>query len=376
MKLIYIQNVRIPTEKAHGIQIIKMCESFAQVLDSVESVVPRRFNRIKKSPFDYYGIPAVFKIRKLPCLDLIFLDRYLGHLSLWITSGSFSFFSFWYLFSKKVDIIYTRDKFLLYLSFFKKNVVFEAHTFPQRYFLYAIFMKRLKGIVVITRKLGELFIGRGISSDKILVAPDGVDLELFNIPDSKSEAREKLHLPQDKKLVIYTGHLYKWKGVQTLAHILVHAVRYTDAEVYLVGGTEEDVKRLKSGTLGIERIHIVGHRPYSEMPYWLKASDVLVLPNSDKEEISVSWTSPMKMFEYMAARRPIVASDLPSLREVLNEENAFLVKPDDAVALAEGIKNVLEDPQLSERLSDKAFKDVKEYSWRKRVENILKFVKS
>ncbi len=84
----------------------------------------------------------------------------------------------------------------------------------------------------------------------------------------------------------------------------------------------------------------------------------------------------MKMFEYMVARRPIVASDLPSLREVLNEENAFLVKPDDAEALAKGIKEILEDSQLAENLANKAFQDVQKYSWAKRVENILAFAKS
>ena len=372
MNVLYFSNARIPTEKAHGIQVMKMCESLAKEVE-VELVVPRRFNWIKNDPFEYYGVERNFKIRKLPCLDLIFLDKYLGHLALWVESITFAFFSFWHLLFKKADIIYTRDKFLLPLIFFKKNLIFEAHTFPQKYFLYAIFLKRLKGIVVITQKLKESFVSRGISPDKILVAPDGVDLDKFQIPTTKLQIRERLGLPQDKKIVLYAGHLYQWKGAQTLAD----ASQYlpADAEVYFVGGTTEDVRKFKIQNSKFE-INVVGHRPYPEIPYWLKAADVLVLPNSGKEEISVSWTSPMKMFEYMVARRPIVASDLPSLREVLNEENAFLVKPDDAEALAKGIKEILEDSQLAENLANKAFQDVQKYSWAKRVENILAFAKS
>ena len=72
-KLVYIANARIPTEKAHGIQIMKMCEAFsAQVVD-VELVLPRRLNRIKENPFDYYGVKKNFKITKLPTIDFITL---------------------------------------------------------------------------------------------------------------------------------------------------------------------------------------------------------------------------------------------------------------------------------------------------------------
>ena len=79
---------------------------------------------------------------------------------------------------------------------------------------------------------------------------------------------------------------------------------------------------------GSENILVLGHKPHKTMPVFLKAADVLVLPNSAKEEISRSYTSPLKLFEYMASGRPIVASDLPSIREVLNENNSLLVSPD------------------------------------------------
>ena len=181
MKFIYIANARIPTEKAHGIQIMKMCEALANFeYDDieVELIIPKRFNKIKDDPFDYYGVKRNFKIKKLVCLDLIPLDNYIGHLGLWVESLTFFFSAIFYLIFRKARIIYTRDKFLPPLSFLKKNLIFEAHTFPKNYFLYSLFLKKLKGVVVITQKLKDLFIENGLSPDKILVAPDGVDMEI------------------------------------------------------------------------------------------------------------------------------------------------------------------------------------------------------
>ena len=372
MKLLYIQNLRIPTEKAHGIHIMKMCEAFASRGDiEVALVVPRRFNKIKKDPFDYYGSSRIFKLKKLPCLDLIPLDRLIGHLGLWIESITFSFFVFWYLLFQKADIIYTRDKFLLPLSLFRKNLAFEAHTFPRNYFLYSFFLKRTKKIIVITQQLKILFSRGGVQESNILIAPDGVDLENFNIKESKEECRSKLNLARDKKIVLYTGHLYKWKGATVLLDV---ARKLQDVLFIFVGGTEKDIASFKQKAGSLDNIIIAGHRPYQEIPRWLKAADVLVLPNSGKADISKHWTSPMKMFEYMAAKKPIVASNLPSIKEILNKDNAILVEPDSSGALVLGIKTALQNSQLSDKISGKAFEDVKEHSWERRVENILNFL--
>lgn len=395
MKLIYISNARIPTEKAHGIHIMKMCEAFAvfegftkslNILrdlrnpsnTEVELVIPRRFNKIKDDPFKYYGVEMNFKIKKLPCIDLIPWDRYFGYFALWLESLSFTFSVFFYLLFKKADIIYTRDKSLLLISPFWKNFIFETHTFPKNYFLYHYFLKGLKSIVVITQKLKDLLMKNGVGENKILVAPDGVDIGMFDIQLSASDARKKLGLPLDKKIALYTGHLYKWKGAQTLAEASQFLSEGTEA--YLVGGTKDDIKKFKIKNLkatlrgvpaGSRKINIVGHRPHQEIPLWLKAADVLVLPNSGKEEISKAWTSPLKMFEYMAAKRPIAASDLPSIREILNEGNAVLVEPDNPEALARGIIKALEDKPLSDKISERAFLDVQQYTWLKRAEKIL-----
>ena len=78
------------------------------------------------------------------------------------------------------------------------------------------------------------------------------------------------------------------------------------------------------------------------MPYWLKSADVLVLPNKKGEKISERYTSPLKLFEYMASGRPMIVSDLSSLREIVSAETAMFVEPNDPQALVSGIRGVFD----------------------------------
>jgi glycosyltransferase involved in cell wall biosynthesis len=116
-------------------------------------------------------------------------------------------------------------------------------------------------------------------------------------------------------------------------------------------------------------VRIVGNRPHEEIPLWQKAADVLVAPNTAKEELSAHYTSPMKLFEYMASGTLIVASDIPSIREVVGEGRAHLVTPDNPQALAEGIARVLETGGKAE--SEKAFAWVQDHTWKRRAHRIL-----
>jgi len=102
----------------------------------------------------------------------------------------------------------------------------------------------------------------------------------------------------------------------------------------------------------------------------LSQADVLILPNT-ASAISTRFTSPLKLFEYMAAGRPIVASDLPSIREILRDgENALLVEPGNASALAAAIQRILADPELAAALARAALDQVPAYSWERRAQRL------
>ena len=235
-------------------------------------------------------------------------------------------------------------------------------------------LNRVDGLIVITHQLKELYAAMGMPAHRILVAPDGVDSRrLAHLFDQK-EARQKLQISLDRKVICYTGHLFEWKGV----YILAESVKYLPEEclIYIVGGMESDIQALQRfiAAQRLPNIVVTGHVSYGDVPLYLGAADVLVLPNVSTVKISQEYTSPLKLFEYMGAQRPIVASDLPSLREILrHNENAYLVQPDNPRLLAEGILQVLHDRRLVERLINTAYIEVQEYTWEKRATKIIAF---
>ena len=370
MKFFYIANIRMPTEKAHGVQIAKMCEALASQGLDVTLVLPKKFTPIKEDVYDYYKIKDNFKIVRLSSINLISLDKILGKLGFYLEIMYFNFKVKKLVKSEKPDILYTREHQLVWLmSKYHHNIYLETHVFSNSNFYKKCF-DQAKGVIVITHKLKELILKH---YQNVLLAPDGVDLKQFDIEMEKVDAKQRLALPQDKKVIIYLGHLYAWKGVETLAR----AQKYLpdDYEIYFTGGTKNDIIRFKS-QIKIEnlKVNIIGHRPYQEMPIWLKAADVVVMTGNPQKTISTSYTSPMKLFEYMASKRPIVASDLPSFREIINESNSVLVKAGDSQAMAEGIKKVLTNDLLSQQISQKAYLDVKQYDWQERARAIKRFI--
>ncbi len=372
MKIIYLADIRLPTEKAHGFQIMKTCEALVRVGNEITLMIPSWNKATPEEIFKYYGLTQSFSIEKIPQTKFNL-----------IKFGSIGFALRSYFFAKKAagklggrefDAVYTRDEAVaVYRG--PTSVFYEMHD-VRKGLLQKKAMTRASGIIAISNGLKDYCVAQGIDQSKITVVPDAVDLEEFDIEQNKDDVRHRLGLPKDKKIVLYSGHLYSWKGADTLAE----AAHYLDADtvVVFVGGTPWDIESFKNKYRGAtSRCHldIIGQKPHSEIPLYLKAADVLVLPNSAKEDISRLYTSPVKLFEYMASGVPIVASDLPSIREILNEECAVFAKPDDALSLAEKIKYSLANVSKAVILSNRALEEVKKYSWGMRAKHILTFMK-
>lgn len=373
-KIIYIANVRLPTEKAHGIQIAKMCEAFGAAGQDVTLVLPERKNEIREDLFSYYAVKKNFAVQKIWCLDAIRWAKVLGSVAYYIESISFA----WSVAShlrrgSQNNLVYTRDVWSTLFLSSTYHIVFEAHTLPKRAdWLYRVFLKKVNKFVVLTVGLRKAFIELGIAANNILVAGDAVDRRQFTVGQSPDQCREKVGLALGKKIVLYAGHLYKWKGAHTL---LVAAKEFGDAIRFVfVGGTSEAVKEFQAVAKGQNNTLVVGHKPHIDMPFYLKAADVLVLPNSGKEKISRAYTSPLKLFEYMAAGRPIVAADVPAIREVLDESTATFFVPDDSRSLSKAVRFVFDHQEEAEEKAERAFCKVKEYTWESRVKKILDFI--
>lgn len=114
--------------------------------------------------------------------------------------------------------------------------------------------------------------------------------------------------------------------------------------------------------------------PPATVPLYLRAADLLVIPNSAKDADSARFTSPMKLYEYMASGTPILASNVPSLREALTEETALFVTPDDAAALARGVSESLAHPDEALSRARKAQEAARSHTWQERARRILEGV--
>jgi len=214
-----------------------------------------------------------------------------------------------------------------------------------------------------------------ISPKKTLTLHDSVELERFNSSITKELARKKLGLTPNTNLVVYTGKLSAEKGIDTLLNA---ASMLKDVQIIIVGSsTEHDNEKWRkfADEIGANNVNFVGFVPPHEISSYLKSADVLVLPQSSKTMHSTYYTSPLKLFEYMASERPITASRLPVLQEILvDEQNALLYTADDPVALAEAVKRLMADAQLCRKLSEQASKDVQHYTWIHRAEHILQAI--
>ena len=159
---------------------------------------------------------------------------------------------------------------------------------------------------------------------------------------------------------------------------IVHTVScHAEGEVgdVIVGGVPPDLDRIRRLAGARRNVRTTGHRPPAEARRYLAAADVAIIPFSGATIIAREHTSPLKMFEYMAAGVPIVASDLPSLREVLrHEHNALLVPPDDNAALAAAIERLLSDHELAARLAGTARNEVADCTWNRRAAGIVGFL--
>lgn len=365
MKLIYIVNVGLPGEWAHCIQIMKMCEAFAANGIEVELISGMKRGG-EDEIFSYYNIKTKFKITKIPYFDLS--SKGSGKINFLIRSLSFLLFAKLCVAFKKYDILYFR---ISLAGLFFNNFYLEVHELPpQLKKWHKIAFQKAKKIIVLTKFLKKELVDLGIEETKIIIAPDAVNLKEFRINLSKAQARQELLLPLDKKIIAYCGNFYfhDWKGVD----ILLESLKYLNNVLcVLIGGNESEFIKIKDRYQS-KNLILIGHKPHNEIPFYLKAADALILPNKKGNVNSEYYTSPLKLFEYMASGRPIVSSDLPSIREILSDNNAVLVEPSNPEDLARGIKKVLENDELAERIAQQALVDVQDFTWQKRAEKIIK----
>jgi glycosyltransferase involved in cell wall biosynthesis len=359
-----------------------MCEAFARLgLQVTLYYIPS--STFKDDIMRYYDVKIPFVLKPLPRAVVPLRKSF--SLEKWTALPSFAHAFVWSGFvtalacREKADFYFVREPMIAWwLGRRGLPTVLEIHDISrgvERQFVHwASRQSSIKLIVAVTESLRADFVKQfNIPSEKTLTLPNGVELERFSCSITKESARQQLGLAQDGALVVYTGKVSPEKGVDTLVKA---AAWLQDVQIVIVGGTAStnEQLRLLVDEIGIGNVKLVEFVPPSEIALYLKAADVLVSPQSAKYAHS-TYTSPLKLFEYMASGRPIVASRLPILQEILADgQNALLYAADDAVALAEAIKRLFTEEQLGRKLSEQALQDVQRYTRMHRAERILQFM--
>ncbi len=384
-------NARLPSERAQSLQVVQVAAAFARAGVPTALLHPKRHPTpalpAGQDLWQYYGAepgPRP-KVETLPCWDWI--DR--GPKRAQVLTARLQEWSFARAAARRAAtaapgaVVLSREietARLLALGIgpgrgFRGRVYLEVHRVPggrlrRRWLSDAI--PALAGLVAISGGVAEDLAAFGLGETRLCVEHDGFEPERFSGLPGRGEARRALGLPADPPLVVYTGSLLPWKGVD----LLVEAARQVPQATFLIaGGPEPLARELAARAAPIGNVRVDGFQPPERVGLYLAAADVGVVPNRSQPAISARYTSPLKVFEAMAVGLPLVASDLPSLRDILTDgADAVLVAPDDPAALAEGIARLLGDPGARARLSARLLERAPAYGWDARAARLLRWM--
>jgi len=374
--VLYFADTRFPIERANGVQTMATCYALARRGHDVTLIVRPDSAPEPRDPFAFYDWPPISTLRvqtiaastnprgrrvqfllgaakmAASARDAVVLTRDLG-LAAWLLQVPRPM---------RPAIVYESHGLADVVAAEMPGLLGDARPAPSAAKLGRLarreqrVWRRAGAYMPITRALADDLTTRFGSRANVFVVPDGARRQpvAFLRPDAR-----------DPFVAAYSGHLYPWKGVDVFVRALaavpgVHGL--------IIGGhqDEPDLGRVRNliRDLGLgSRIELTGLVPPAEVLPRLARASALVLPNT-ATVISDRYTSPLKLFEYLNAGRPIVASNLSALREVLTDgQTALLVPPGDPAALGQAIARLQRDPALAASLGAAAAHLAPHYTW-------------
>ncbi len=382
MRVLCFADTRFPIERANGVQTFQTCHALARRGHEVTLAVRADTATPPRDPFLFYGLPRTPGFH----VDTLATPRPPRARRLAFLAGALRLAA-----SASPDtVVFTRDlglaSWLLNLPKSRRcRVVFESHGLSAAVAREmpallgrpdlmppASKLRRLERREARVWKHAAAYVGitRALLDD--LAALYGARTRVFLAPDGASPAGPLPPPDRDTFIAGYAGHLYPWKGVDVFVQALAHA---PGVRGLLVGGHpgEADLERITrlAGELGVgDRLTITGLVPPTEVRRTVAPAAVLVLPNP-ASAISERYTSPLKLFEYLTMGRAIVASDLASVREVVEDgRTALLVPPGDARALGAALLRLRDNPSMTTALGAAALAVSASYTWEARAERV------
>jgi glycosyltransferase involved in cell wall biosynthesis len=374
MKIAAISTSCIPSSKANSIQVMKVCQALRQEGPEVKLLTPCFKTAGWKEMAEQYGLSTSFDIEWL---------KYNRHLKQY----DFSWKSVQAALDWKTDVIYTWALQAAALSALKNRLtVMEFHDYPMGLLgplWFRLFIKApgKKVLLTTTKSLADGLqakYGFDLPETNLQVAPNGTDLERYkDLPDSQ-KARKQLGL-EENFTILYSGHFYRGRGMDLMVGL---AQALPQFQFLWVGGQEKDLEpwKMQLAEMGIRNVIITGFIANARLPLYQAAGDILLMPYQRKISGSsggniVNVINPMKMFDYLASRRVILASEIPIFHEVLNENNCVFCPPEDIGAWTSAILDLASNPVKTKRLAETAFQDAARYTWTNRAKLTLSKIK-
>jgi len=361
-----------------------MCSALGSQGGKVELILPRgqafQLSALgcRGSIWQFYGLTENFSIRYLPNPFSRFGNA--------LRKPGYAFFAMSYVMATGKQVVNVRQiELAMMAARFNRPFVFECHNFfkPSSSKLFPRFIEimnspRCRGGIVSTTQAGRnSFVKAGVPEGRIAVLPNGVHIHRYEELPPQEDLRRTLQLPGSKAIACFSGSLYPGRGIE---NIIYCAERFKDIYFLIIGGSPDEVRHYRgmAAKSDSKNMHFTGHVPSTNVPHYLKAADLLLMPNTSKSSgHSIVYASPMKVFDYLAAGKPIIASDFPVLREIFtHEQNAFLVPADSEQELARGLQWVLDNPAKAGKMAEQACCDAAGYSWKKRAAEYLSFVQA
>lgn len=365
MRINYLATAILPSRAANSVHVMRMCDAFAMHGHEVTLTVPNRAerDRLESDLFAYYGTSESFRIEVGPWPSVR------GRSLVFALNSAHS------ARREKPDLVYGRMlEACAVAAYLGLPTVFEAHAPVSERgrianWLFGLMIRQpsFRHLVVISQALREQFrLDFPELGSRIRVAPDAA-----NPPESSLASKQQNG--SGNLQVGYVGSLYRGRGIDLIETM---AIRCPWADFHLVGGSDPEIEELRQKGLP-KNLFCHGYCQPSLVSQRLAGFDMLLAPYQRQVAVfggtgdTSRWMSPLKIFEYMAVGKPILASDLPVLREVLNDDNSVLVSPDDPeqwIAALERLRSV----DLRKRLGERAFDDFKsKYTWEARVKAVL-----
>ncbi len=372
MRIAAITKSRIPSTTANSIQAVKVCDALVKAGHEVRLIAPAEAPAAKWERLSgHYGVQHPFEILWLPS------KRFLRRFDfVWYAQAAAR--------RLRPDLVYTWLPQSAAVGCWQGfPVVLEMHAdvggrlgrWWLRQFWRAGSRRRLLVTTQALRTTLERSTAMVFPDSAVQIAPNGVDLDRYASLPRPHEARARLHL-RDGLTAGFTGHFYPGRGI----NLLFELARSMPALNFLwVGGTSEAVEewRAKLNATRCTNVTLTGFVDNSSVPLYQAAADILLMPYGHSISASSGQDigeviNPMKMFEYMAAERPIVCSDLPVIREVLDDSRAVFCPAGDVVSWKRTLEDLGQDASRREKLARNARREVEKYTWVARAERAIR----